>query len=55
MDDTEKARHFADKKVKKGIIDQYYIVQDYAKTALEFFIFYMESFQGGITIPLLYW
>jgi len=47
VDDIDKVRHYAEKKMKKGIIDQYFIVDDYAKTALDFFNIDIQSFDGG--------
>lgn len=38
---------YADKKIREGIIDAYYIVDDYAKNALEFFDIEASSFRGG--------
>ena len=37
----------ADKKISQGVIDAYYIVDDYAKNALEFFDIDPASFRGG--------
>mgnify|MGYP003586811022 CR=1 FL=1 len=37
----------ADFAVKKGIIDEYYIVEDYASAALQFFNLDIASFAGG--------
>ena len=47
VDDIDKVRHYAEKKIKKGIIDEYYIVDEYAKTALDFFNIDIQSFDGG--------
>ncbi len=42
-----KVCRYADKKIREGVIDAYYIVDDYAKTALEFFEIRPGSFHGG--------
>lgn len=47
VNDLPKVRHYAEKKIKKGIIDAYYVVDDYAKEALNFFNIDPASFQGG--------
>lgn len=45
--DMPRVKRCADKKIKKNIIDAYYIVDDYAQQALEFFNIEKESFKGG--------
>ena len=47
VDDIDKVRHYAEKKIKKGIIDQYFIVDEYANTTLDFFNIDIQSFDGG--------
>jgi hypothetical protein len=45
--DIKKAGRYAERKIKKGIIDEYYLVEDHAKKALDFFNIEMDSFRGG--------
>lgn len=45
--DIKKVCSFADRKVKQGIIDAYYIAADYEKNVLEFFHIDKESFGRG--------
>lgn len=47
VNDISQVRKFADTKVKEGIIDVYYIVDDYAKEALNFFELSKESLGKG--------
>ncbi|MDO9509768.1 MAG: hypothetical protein Q7J14_00605 [Candidatus Magasanikbacteria bacterium] len=43
----EKVIKYAEKKVKKGIIDSYYFVDDFSDLALEYFNIKKDSFKGG--------
>lgn len=45
--DFKVVKEYADKAVSKGIIDEYYVVEDYSKEALEFFDIDKDSFEGG--------
>jgi len=45
--DIEKVSYYASRKVKRGIIDEYHIAENYAKEALDFFEIDPSSFDGG--------
>jgi hypothetical protein len=47
VNDIAQVRHYAEKKVKQGVIDRYYIVEEHAKAALDFFNIDIHSFNGG--------
>jgi hypothetical protein len=43
----EKVKKYAQRKVKEGVIDAFYVVADFADEALTFFNIERESFKGG--------
>lgn len=47
VNDIEKVRHYAEKMVRKHVIDEYYLVDDYAQKVLEHFDISLSSFNGG--------
>jgi hypothetical protein len=47
VSDINKVKKYADKAVSKGIIDEFYVVKEYAQPALDFFEIDKESFMGG--------
>lgn len=47
VNDINAVCYYADKKVKDGIIDAYYIAEDYAQEALDFFQIEKKSFGRG--------
>jgi hypothetical protein len=44
---VNEVKKLADKKVKKGVLDQYYIVDDYSDEVLDYFGISKASFKGG--------
>ena len=47
VNDLNKVKHHADQCIKKGIIDEYYVVDEFANEALSFFGIEKDSFKGG--------
>ena len=47
VDNIEKVKKYADKKVLQGVLDGYFLVDDYANEALNYFKIEKESFKGG--------
>lgn len=47
VNDIEKVKKYADKKIIKGVIDEYIVVEDFVKAALKYFNVNDESFNGG--------
>jgi len=47
VNDLNTVKQYADKKVKKGTIDEYIIAEDHAAEALAFFDITKDSFKGG--------
>lgn len=47
VSNIEKVRMYAQSKVKEGVIDAYYVVEEYADEALTFFNINKSSFKGG--------
>ena len=47
VSDIDEVRQYADVKIKNNVIDKYYLVDDYADKALDFFNISKNSFKGG--------
>ncbi|TXI99991.1 MAG: hypothetical protein E6Q32_07265 [Neisseriales bacterium] len=47
VENLELVKFYADKKIKEGVIDKYYVVADYAEEVLSFFGLNQEDFAGG--------
>lgn len=47
VDNLAQVKRYADRKVQKGIIDKYIVVEEYAQDALNFFGINTDDFKGG--------
>lgn len=47
VNDLEKVKRFADKKILQGVIDEYFVVEEYASETLSYFNIEKDSFKGG--------
>lgn len=47
VNDINLVKKFADKKIEEGVIDRYYVVEDFSSETLNYFDIQKESFYGG--------
>lgn len=47
VNDIEKVKKYAERKVKNGIIDEFFVVEEYSNNALNYFNIEKDSFNGG--------